>query len=145
MDGVVATRGPTLTHLVLLFPNDGEATLEAVLSQTKIRGIVSSPMEDKLLTCSSDADAAYIRCGLELRPANDNAFLVPVEDQGAVSAWLMQNCMVSRCEWAALEHFEFLSAAAMDRTFEVFSDIVGHDPQSLPLKLWPDVFRPNVP
>lgn len=131
-------------HAVIAFPDDGAATLEAVLSQTKIGGIVSSPMEDMLLICSSDADAAYIRCGLELRPAANKAFLVPVEDQGAVAAWLMQNHMASRCEWAALEHLEFFCEAAVDRTIEVFSDIVGHDPRSLPLNLWPDVFRPNV-
>lgn len=30
------------------------------------------------------------------------------------------------------------------RGVHVFSDIVGHEPNSLPLNLWPDVFRPNV-
>lgn len=134
-----------MTHVVLLFPDDGEATLQAVLSQTKTGCIISSPMEDMLLICSTEADAIYIRCGLDLRCATSKTLLVPVEDQQRVVRWLLLQDIASRCDWAALEHFEFLSAAAMDRTIEVFSDIVGGEPYSLPLSLWPTVFRPNLP
>lgn len=133
-----------MIDVVLVFPDDDEATLEAVLSQTKTGGIVSCPMEDMLLICSSEADAVYIRCGLDVRPATDTALLVPVADQGAVAAWLMQNGMTARCEWASLQHFAFFSAAAMDRTIKVLRDIAGQESCSLPLSFWPDVFRPNV-
>lgn len=133
-----------MTHVVLLFPDDGESTLQAVLSQTKTGDIISSPMEDMLLICSTEADAIYIRCGLDLRCATDKALLVPAEDREWVAGWLISQGMASRCDWAALERFEFLNPAAMDRTIEVFSDIVGGEPYSLPLSLWPTVFRPNL-
>lgn len=130
-------------HTVIAFPFDADATLGAVLGQTKTGEIISSPMEDVLLICASETDGVFLRCGLGLRPATKAALLVPVEDQGAVAAWLVQNGMTARCEWATLEHFEFFSAAALDRTVEVFSDIVGQEPYSLPLNLWPGIFRPN--
>lgn len=79
-----------------------------------------------------------------LRPVTNIALLVPVEDQTAVAEWLMQTGLARRCDWAALEHLEFMNVAALKRTVEVFSDIVGHEPYSLPLNLWPDVFRPNA-
>lgn len=131
-------------HHVFQFPNDNEATLEAVLGQTKTGGIISSPMNDLLLICSTEADAVFVRCGLGLRPVTNIALLVPVEDQTAVAEWLMQTGLARRCDWAALEHLEFMNVAALKRTVEVFSDIVGHEPYSLPLNLWPDVFRPNA-
>ena len=131
-------------HAVIPFPFDADATLRAVLGQTRTGGIVSSPIEDLLLICSSETDAVFLRCGLALRPASTTTLLVPVEDQLTVDLWLLQNRMAGRCKWAALEHLEFASEVAVDRTIEVFSGIVGHDPQSLPLNLWPDVFRPNV-
>lgn len=131
-------------HAVIAFPDNDGATLEAVLSQTNIGGIVSSPMEDMLLICSSDADAAYIRCGLELRPATDKAFLVPVGNQLAVDSWMTLNGMAGRYLWATLEHFEFFRVGAVDQANESFRRIVGYDPTLLPLELWPDVFRPNV-
>jgi len=131
-------------HAVIAFPLDADATLRAVLGQTETGGIISSPMEDLLLLCSSETDAVFVRCGLALRPASMMTLLVRMEDQLAVGLWLLQNGLTGRCEWAALEHLEFFSEAAVDRTIEVFSDIAGHDPQSLPLNLWPDVFRPNM-
>lgn len=131
-------------HRVFQFPNDNEATLEAVLGQTKTGGIISSPMNDSLLICSTEADAVFVRCGLGLRPVTKIALLVPVEDQTAVSEWLMQTGLARRCDWAALEHLEFMNVAALERTVEVFNDIVGHEPYFLPLNLWPDVFRPNA-
>ena len=133
-----------MTHVVLLFPDDGAATLRAVLTQTNTGGIVSNPMEDMLLVCSTEADAIYIRCGLDLRWVTQKALLVRAEDQQQVAGWLLLQGMASRCDWAALEHFEFWNAAAMDRTIEVFSDVVGREPYSLPLNLWPTVFRPNL-
>lgn len=53
MVGVVAETGGTTMnyHHVFQFPNDNEATLEAVLGQTKTGGIISSPMNDMLLIC----------------------------------------------------------------------------------------------
>lgn len=131
-------------HAVIAFPDDGETTLRAVLHQTKTGQIVSSPMEDMLLICSSETDAVFVRCGLALRPVTQTTLLVPVEDQRAVAVWLSQHGLIDRCGWATLERFEFLSAVAIDRIEEVFSGIVGHEPYSLPLDLWPDVFRPNL-
>lgn len=128
---------------VLAFPDDNGETLERVLTRTKTGAIISSPMEDLLLICSSETDAVYIRCGLSLRPATERSFLVLHSDQAAVATWLIQNGMTSRCEWAALENFEFFHTAAVDRAIEVFSDVVGREPHSLPLKLWPQIFRPN--
>lgn len=130
-------------HAVIVFPDDGETTLRAVLDETKTGQIVSSPMEDLLLICSSETDAVFIRCGLALRPVTQITLLVPVEDKRAVAGWLLQHGLIARCKWAALERFEFFSAVAIDRIVEVFSGIVGHEPYSLPLNLWPDVFRPN--
>ncbi|MNS05834.1 hypothetical protein D3C72_372450 [compost metagenome] len=129
-------------HHVFQFPNDDEATLEAVLGQTG--GIISSPMNDMLLICSTEVEAVFVRCGLGLRPATKTGLLVPVDDLTTVAGWLMQTDLITRCDWAALEHLEFMNVAAFKRTVEVFSDIVGHEPNSLPLNLWPDVFRPNV-
>lgn len=142
----VANRGSAAMsyHAVLAFPDDKGETLERVLTRTKTAGIISSPMEDLLLICSSETDAVFIRCGLALRTASMTTLLVPLQDQPAVNLWLRQNGMAGRCEWAALEHLEFFSETAVDRTIEVFSSIVGHDPQSLPLNLWPDVFRSNL-
>ena len=131
-------------HRVFQFPNDDEATLEAVLRQTKTGGIVSSPINDILLICSTEVEAVFVRCGLGLRPATKTGLLVPVDDLAAVAGWLMQNGLIARCDWAALEHLEFMNVAALERTVEVFSDIAGHEPHSLPLDLWPDVFRPNA-
>ena len=128
---------------VLAFPDDNGETLERVLTRTKTGGIISSPMEDLLLICSSETDAVFIRCGLSLRPATERSFLVRSSDQAAVATWLIQNGLASRCEWATLENFEFFHAAAVDRAIEVFSDIVGREPHLLPLKLWPEIFRPN--
>ena len=132
-------------HHVFQFPNDNEATLEAVLGQTKTGGIISSPMNDTLLICSTEAEAVFVRCGLGLRPATKTGLLVPVDDLTTVAGWLTQTGLMARCDWAALEHLEFMNVAALKRTVEVFSDIVGHKPYSLPLNLWPDVFRPNLP
>ena len=131
-------------HHVFQFPNDDEATLEAVLGQTKTGGIVSSPMNDMLLICSTEVEAVFARCGLGLLPATKTGLLVPVDDLTRVAGWLMQTGLIARCDWAALEHLEFMNVAAFTRTVEAFSDIVGHEPCSLPLNLWPDVFRPNV-
>lgn len=128
---------------VLAFPDDNGETLERVLTRTKTGGIISSPMEDLLLICSSETDAVFIRCGLSLRPATERSFLVLHSDKAAVATWLIQNGMISRCEWAALENLEFFHAAAVDRAIEVFSDVVGREPHSLPLKLWPQIFRRN--
>lgn len=131
-------------HAVLAFPDDDDETLQKVLTQTKTSQIISSPMEDLLLICSSETDAVFVRCGLALRTASKTTLLVPVRDQRTVADWLFQNGLNGRCEWAALEHFEFMNVAALKRTVEVFSDIVGHEPYSLPLNLWPDVFRANA-
>jgi len=121
-----------------------EATLEAVLGQTKTGGIISSPMNDMLLICSTEAEAVFVRCGLGLRPATKTGLLVPADDLTTVAGWLMQAGLMARCDWAALEHLEFMNVAALRRIVEVFNDIVGHEPNSLPLNLWPDVFRPNA-
>lgn len=131
-------------HAVIPFPDDNGETLERVLTRTKTGAIISSPMEDFLLICSTETDAVFIRCGLSLRTATKQSFLVRSLDQTAVATWLIQNGLASRCEWAALESFEFFNAAAVDRAIEVFSDVVGHEPHSLPLKLWPEIFRPNL-
>lgn len=131
-------------HAVIAFPFDADATLRSVLGQTRTGGIVASPMADLLLICSSETDAVFVRCGLALRPASMTTLLVPAEDQLAVDLWLLQEGMAGRFNWAALENFEFASEEAVNRTIEVFSEIVGHDPQSLPLNTWPDVFRPNT-
>lgn len=131
-------------HAVLAFPDDNGETLERVLTRTKTGGIISSPMEDLLLICSSETDAVFIRCGLSQRTAFNESLLVPVSSQAAVASWLMQNGLAPRCEWAALERFEFLTTGALERTIEVFSNVVGREPYSLPLRLWPDVFRPNL-
>ncbi len=131
-------------HAVLTFPFDADETLRAVLVQTRTGGIVSSPMDDLLLFCSSETDAVFIRCGLALRMASMTTLLVPLQDQPATDLWLRQNGLAGRCEWAALEHLEFFSETAVARTIEVFSSIVGHDPQSLPLNLWPEVFRSDL-
>lgn len=133
-----------MTHCVVIFPDDGDATLSAILHHTKTGAIISSPMEDRLLICATAADAVFIRCGLDLRPVSDLMFLVPVSDQANVSAWLVANGFLQRCEWRALEHFEFMSLAATDRLIEVFINVTGVTPKVLPLTLWPDVFRSNV-
>lgn len=133
-----------MSHFVLLFPDDGDTTLAAVLLQTKTGAIISSPMEDKLLICAAEADAVFIRCGLGLRPVSNTMFTVPVSDQANVSAWLATNRLSRRCEWRALEHFEFMSLEAADRLIEVFIGVTGNSPKVMPLALWPDVFRPSV-
>ncbi|MBD7942480.1 hypothetical protein [Brevundimonas guildfordensis] len=115
-------------HRVFQFPNDDEATLEAVLRQTKTGGIVSSPINDILLICSTEVEAVFVRCGLGLRPATKTGLLVPAEELTAVAGWLMQTGLFARCDWAALEHLEFMNVAALKRTVEVFSDIVGMSP-----------------
>lgn len=130
-------------HAVLVFPDDNEETLVQVLTRTKTGEIISSPMEDLLLICSSDSDAVFIRCGLGLQSVSEKMMLVPVNRRGTVAAWLMHYDMASRCKWAALERFEFLTSAAADRAINVFREIVGHAPDSLPVTLWPSVFRPN--
>lgn len=130
-------------HAVFAFPDDNDETLERVLTRTKTGRIISSPMEDLLLICSSETDAVFVRCGLALRPATKKSLLVPASSQAAVASWLTQNGLASRYEWASLEHLEFFSAAAVDRAIEVFGDIVGREPHSLPLNLWPHIFRPN--
>ena len=132
-----------MTHCVIIFPDDGDATLSALLHQTKTGAIISSPMEDRLLICATAADAVFIRCGLDLRPVSETMFAVPVGDQANVSAWLVHNRLLRRCEWRALEHFEFMSLEAADRLIEVFRRLTGNAPLTLPLTLWPDVFRPT--
>lgn len=132
-------------HAVLVFPDDNERTLKRVLTRTKTGEIISSPMDDLLLICSSETDAVFIRCGLGFRPASKTSLLVPVNSQRSVASWLMQHGLTPRCEWASLERFEFFDATALDRTIEVFSDIVGQGPYSVPLTLWPSIFRPNCP
>ena len=77
-----------MTHFVLLFPDDGDTTLESVLRQTRTGAIISSPMEDKLLIFASETDAVFVRCGLDLRPASRSTLIVPAKDQAAVTAWL---------------------------------------------------------
>lgn len=145
MGSVVAdARGAAMTHCVIIFPDDGDATLSAVLHQTKTGAIISSPMEDRLLICATEADAVFIRCGLDLQPVSDTSFILPVSDQANVSAWLATNGLLQRCEWRALEHFEFMSLAATDRLIEVFIGVTGDTPKVLPLNLWPDVFRSTV-
>lgn len=131
-------------HAVLVFPDDNERTLKQVLTRTLTGEIISSPMEDLLLICSSETDAVFIRCGLGLRPASKTSLLVPMNSRRAVASRLLRNGLTLRCEWATLENFEFFSAAAADRAIDVFTEIVGREPYSLPLDLWPDVFRPNL-
>jgi len=145
MGSVVADAGGSpMTHCVVIFPDDGDATLSAVLHQTKTGAIISSPMEDRLLICATEADAVFIRCGLDLRPISDTSFLVPVNYQANVSQWLVHSRLDRRCEWRALEHFEFMSLSATDRLIAVFIGVTGDTPKVLPLTLWPDVFRSNV-
>lgn len=133
-----------MTHCVVIFPDDGDATRSAVLRQTKTGAIISGPMEDRLLICATEADAVFVRCGLDLRPVSDTSFLVPVSDQANVSAWLVDSRLDRRCEWRALEHFEFMSLAATDRLIEAFIGVTGDTPKVLQLTLWPEVFRPSV-
>lgn len=133
-----------MSDFVILFPNDDDCTLETVLRRTGTGSIISSPMDDRLLICSTQTDAVFVRCGLDLRPAFDRMLLVPVNDQSKVSEWLASNGLVQRCEWRALEHFEFLSVEAGDRLIDVFSEVTGETPCTLPLTLWPDVFRQSV-
>nr|WP_313635205.1 hypothetical protein [Brevundimonas diminuta] len=133
-----------MTHYVVIFPDDGECTLEAVLCRTGTGAIISSPMEDRLLICATEADAVFIRCGLDLRPVSDTSFLLSGSDQASMSEWLVANGLFQRCEWRALEHFEFMSLAAADRLIEVFIGVTGDTPKVLPLTLWPDVFRSSV-
>lgn len=132
-----------MTNFVFLFPDDGEATLEAVLRKTKTAAIVSSPMNEKLLIFASEADAVFVRCGLNLRPASKSTLLVPARDQRTVTSWLITNGLARCFAWRTLEHLEFLTPAAEDSMIEAFSDLIGDDPYALPLNLWPDVFRPN--
>ena len=134
-----------MSDFVVLFPNDDERTLETVLRRTGTGAIISSPMADRLLVCSSEVDAVFIRCGLDLLPACETMLLVPVNDQPKVTAWLTANGLAQRCEWRALEHFEFLSIEAGDRLIDVFREVTGEAPFTLPLTLWPDVFRQSVP
>lgn len=130
-------------HAVFVFPDDNDETLTRVLTRTKTGEIISSPMEDLLLICSSETDAVFIRCGLNLRPASKTTLLVPMNSHRAVASWVLRNSLTLRCGWATLENFEFFSAAAADRAIDVFTEIVGREPYSLPLDLWPDVFRPR--
>lgn len=132
-------------HAVLVFPDDNERTLKRVLTRTKTGEIISSPMDDLLLICSSETDAVFIRCGLGLRPASKTSLLVSMNSRRAVASWLMRHGLTPRCEWASLERFEFFSAAAADRAIDVFREVVGEEPYTVPLTLWPNVFRPNLP
>ncbi len=131
-------------HAVIAFPDNGGATLWAVLSQIDMRELESTPMEDVLLLCHSETDAVFVRCGLTLRPATNQSLLVPVGNQLAVDSWMTLSGMAGRYDWTTLEHFEFIREAAVDQAIESFRHIVGYDPTFFPLDLWPGVFRPNV-
>lgn len=131
-------------HAVIAFPDDGGATLWAVLSQMDIRELESTPMEDVLFLCHSETDAVFVRCGLTLRPAINNSLLVPVDNQLAVDSWMTLSGMAGRYDWATLEHFEFFHEGAEDRIIQSFRRIVGYEPTFFPLDLWPGVFRLSV-